>query len=64
MARAGQDAINPSFARMAEERAFAEAMGDDMETSTAGFADPFGEGGADLPGLEIDSDGEIIAEGY
>jgi hypothetical protein len=47
---------------MAEQRAFAAAMGDDMETSTAGFADPFADGGVDLEGVE--GSDEIIASGY
>lgn len=58
--RAGQDALSPAFARSAEQRAFAEAMGDDMETSNAGYADPFAGGGA----MGIDEDGEILASGY
>lgn len=56
---AGQDAINPGFARMQQERAFAAAMGDDMETSNVGFADPFADGV-----LDNDAEDEILAEGY
>lgn len=61
--RAGQDAVNSSFARMAEARAFAEAMGDDMETSNVGFADPFADGGVDLP-EGVDGEDEILSSGY
>lgn len=51
-------ASNEMFARSNRARAFARCMGDDMENSTAGFADPFardGMGGMDevdplLPG--------------
>jgi len=46
---------------MAEQRAFAQAMGDDMETSNVGFADPFADG-ADIQGVEDDD--EILASGY
>ena len=37
-------ATNEMFARSNRARAFARCMGDDMETSTAGFADPFKTG--------------------
>ncbi|QHB37442.1 tail assembly chaperone [Mycobacterium phage Onyinye] len=42
---AESSASNKMFANMYRARAFARCMGDDMETSTAGFADPF-TGGA------------------
>ena len=61
---AGADAINPSFARMAEARAFAAAMGDDMETSTAGFADPFADGVIENTPDGIDGEDEILMSGY
>lgn len=66
VANAGADAINPSFARMAEQRAFAEAMGDDMDTSTAGFADPFADGAVDnVAPISVEGDGdEILMDGY
>lgn len=57
--RAGQDAVSPAFARMAEQRAFAAAMGDNMEESTVGFADPFADG---VQGVE--GDDEVIASDY
>lgn len=60
VSRAGQDAVSPAFARSAEQRAFALAMGDDMETSTAGFADPF----ADLAPEGVEGEDEILASGY
>ena len=44
---------------MQQERAFAAAMGDDMETSNVGFADPFADGV-----LDNDAEDEILAEGY
>lgn len=62
--RAGQDAVSPSFARMAEARAFAAAMGDDMETSTAGFADPFADGTIEDTPKGMDGNDEILATGY
>lgn len=37
-------AQNEMFARSNRARAFARCMGDDMETSTAGYADPFATG--------------------
>lgn len=37
-------AQNATFARSNKIRTFARCMGDDMSTSTAGFADPFGAG--------------------
>lgn len=43
---AGQDSISPGFARSAQLRAFARCMGDDMENSNIGFADPFADGDA------------------
>jgi hypothetical protein len=61
--RAGQDALSPAFARSAQSRAFAKAMGDDMEKSSAGFADPFGTGPGDV--IRVDENGdEIIESGY
>ena len=41
MSAAESSASNSSFANMSRSRAFARCMGDDMEKSTAGFADPF-----------------------
>lgn len=38
-------------------------MGDDMETSTVGFADPFADGAIDSPEGVEDGD-EILASGY
>jgi hypothetical protein len=62
--RAGQDALSPSFARSAQARAFARCMGDDMEKSTAGYADPFTTGAADAP-IRVDENGdEIVSSGY
>lgn len=61
--RAGQDALSPAFARSAQSRAFARAMGDDMTKSTAGFADPFS--GAAIDSIRVDEDGdEILESGY
>jgi hypothetical protein len=38
-------------------------MGDDMEKSSAGFADPFG--GASMQSIQVDENGdEIIESGY
>jgi hypothetical protein len=60
--RAGQDALSPAFARSAQARAFAQAMGDDMEQSSAGFADPFSMG---AERIQVDENGdEIIESGY
>lgn len=59
--RAGQDAINAGFARSAQSRAFAKCMGDDMATSTAGYADPFADGAAGIPS---DANEEVLLEGY
>jgi hypothetical protein len=42
MQDAEAQAQNEMFARSNRARAFARCMGDDMETSTAGYADPFG----------------------
>ena len=61
--RAGQDAVSPAFARSAQERAFAAAMGDDMETSTAGFADPCIDNVLEDRN-DIDGEDEILASGY
>ena len=44
MSTAESSASNSSFANMNRARAFARCMGDDMATSSAGFADPFSEG--------------------
>lgn len=49
---------------MAEQRAFAAAMGDDMETSTAGFADPFADGAIESTPEGVDGQDEILASGY
>jgi hypothetical protein len=46
MQSAEASAQNEMFARSNRARAFARCMGDDMETSTAGFADPFADGSA------------------
>lgn len=44
MQEAESQATGPMFQRSARIRAFAKAMGDDMETSSVGFAAPmFGE---------------------
>ena len=59
---AGQDAISPGFARSAQERAFARCMGDDMETSNAGYADPFGDGDARI--ANAGTGDSILASGY
>jgi hypothetical protein len=59
--RAGQDALNASFARSQQQRAFARCMGDDMSTSTAGFADPYV---AATRATESESGGEVIMSGY
>lgn len=42
--RAGSDAISPGFARSAQQRAFARCMGEDMEKSNVGFANPAATG--------------------
>lgn len=55
--QAGQDALSPGFARSAQARAFAKAMGDDMTKSAAGYADP---GGA----VKDTGSEEIIAAGF
>jgi hypothetical protein len=60
--KAGQDALSPGFARSAQQRAFARCMGDDMATSTVGFADPAADGKAVI--REEGSGEEIIASGY
>lgn len=60
MERAGRDAVSPAFANMFQQRAFAAAMGDDMETSNAGFADPFADG----VGEEGSPNEEVLASGY
>lgn len=44
MSKAESSASNASFANMNRARAFARCMGDDMATSTAGFANPLFEG--------------------
>lgn len=44
MHEAERSAQNEVFARSNKLRTFARCMGDDMETSTAGFADPFATG--------------------
>lgn len=44
VSEAESSASNKMFANMYRARAFARCMGDDMETSTAGFADPFSGG--------------------
>jgi hypothetical protein len=59
--RAGQDALNASFARSQQQRAFARCMGDDMSTSTAGFADPYV---AATRASETEGPGEVIMSGY
>jgi hypothetical protein len=58
-------AKNEMFARSAKERAFARCMGDDMEHSTAGFADPWSDGGLAehirTPRRRVDpEDGELL----
>src|SRR6516162_6591378 len=58
---AGQDALNASFARSAQQRAFARCMGDDMEKSTAGFADPFFSG---MHASETEDGDEILRSDY
>jgi hypothetical protein len=61
--RAGQDALNSTFARSAQARAFSQLMGDDMESSSAGFADPFA--GASSSTIPVDENGdEILDSGY
>lgn len=61
--RAGEDALNATFARSAQARAFAQCMGDDMTKSSAGFANPFN--GAELNSIQVDENGdEIIESGY
>lgn len=44
MDAASSSAQNEAFARSNRARAFARCMGDDMETSTVGYADPFATG--------------------
>jgi hypothetical protein len=56
--RAGSDAISPGFARSAQQRAFARCMGEDMEKSNIGFADPAVTGA-----LSADGD-QILDAGY
>ena len=58
VSRAGSDAISPGFARSAQQRAFARCMGEDMEKSNVGFADPAVTGA-----LSEDGD-KILASGY
>ena len=61
--RAGEDALNSTFARSAQARAFAQLMGDDMEKSSVGFANPFS--GAETSTIPVDENGdEIIDSGY
>lgn len=55
MSEAESRASNAMFANMNRARAFARCMGDDMATSTAGFADPFADG-------KVKSDGESGGE--
>ena len=44
MSEAESRASNATFANMNRARTFARCMGDDMERSTAGFADPVADG--------------------
>ena len=53
MAEAESGATSAMFARSARLRAFAKAMGDDMSTSTAGFATPFFGGHGDSAQEEV-----------
>lgn len=55
-------AANAMFAASNRARAFARCMGDDMETSNVGYADPF-SGGANLPGDLSDEELELSALG-
>lgn len=50
MAEAESSGTNPIFQKSARMRAFARAMGDDMSSSTVGFASPTvaGVGGVDV----------------
>lgn len=59
--RAGQDALNAGFAKSQQQRAFARCMGDDMEKSTAGFADPYA---AIVRGSQTEDGDQIIMSGY
>lgn len=58
VSRAGQDAISPGFAKSAQQRAFARCMGEDMEKSNVGYADP-GAAGLLTKGEDV-----ILDSGY
>lgn len=73
LSAAESQARNEMFARSSRARAFARCMGDDMATSTAGFADPALSGPIkrtdepypdDIPFPIFNAAGEVIDEGY
>lgn len=65
MQEAESRASTQTFARSNRLRAFAKCMGDDMATSTAGFASPFADGTARRAGKDVgDSDEEILQSGF
>ena len=57
---AGRDALTPAFGRSAQQRAFARCMGEDMATSSVGFANPYAGGAVKSKGVTE----EIISSGY
>lgn len=59
MQTAAANANGPMFQRSAQLRTFARLMGDDMNTSTAGFASPAVHGGSNS-----EEDGEILMSGF
>jgi hypothetical protein len=59
MAEAESSASGDAFRRSARMRAFARCMGDNMETSTAGFASPFVSSAKDST-----DDSEILMENF
>lgn len=61
MAEAEANANGPMFKLSARMRAFARAMGDDMLTSTAGYADA---AGAVMNSADPDTGGEILMSGF
>lgn len=58
---AGRDALTPAFGRSAQQRAFARCMGEDMATSSVGFANPYSTGAVKSSKQATE---EIISSGY
>lgn len=64
MAEAESRGANAMFANMNRARAFARCMGDDMETSNAGFADPFAGGKVKVNGGAAGASEEVLMENF